>query len=128
MKQLRSGSDITIGDCWGIGHLAPQFDDDKGISVALFNSENLTWLLPPEKCELKILDYNQVIQHNPSLLHTAPVHPKREIFFRNIDDFTLDYLRKFVQPSIRETTYNLTKEALLKTGILQTYRKIRYGI
>ena len=38
-KKKRSG-DISIGDCWNIENVAPDLDDDFGVSVALINSEN----------------------------------------------------------------------------------------
>lgn len=38
-KQLRSGSDITLGDFWGINSLMPEIDDDKGVSVVIVNTE-----------------------------------------------------------------------------------------
>lgn len=37
-KAERSG-DLTLGDFWGIGKKYPQWDDDKGISVVLLNTE-----------------------------------------------------------------------------------------
>lgn len=33
-------SDITLGDCWGIGKTMPDMDDDRGTSVVLIHSEN----------------------------------------------------------------------------------------
>lgn len=32
-KSFKSGSDITIGDFWGIQNVMPEIDDDKGVSV-----------------------------------------------------------------------------------------------
>lgn len=38
-REFRSGSDLTIGDFWGIGDLRPEFDDDRGVSAILVNTE-----------------------------------------------------------------------------------------
>lgn len=38
-KQLKSGSDITLGDFWGIESLMPEIDDDKGVSAIIVNSD-----------------------------------------------------------------------------------------
>lgn len=38
-RELRSGSDITLADCWGIHHVYPDFDDDKGISLCIVKSD-----------------------------------------------------------------------------------------
>lgn len=38
-KSSQSGSDITIGDFWGIENVLPKMDDDKGCSLVLLNNE-----------------------------------------------------------------------------------------
>ena len=37
-KGGRSGSDITLGDYWGIQYIKPNMDDDKGTSIILINT------------------------------------------------------------------------------------------
>lgn len=32
-KKFKSGSDVTIGDFWGVQNVMPEIDDDKGVSV-----------------------------------------------------------------------------------------------
>ena len=36
---LNRPSDITMGDCWGIENSHPEFDDNKGLSLLLINTE-----------------------------------------------------------------------------------------
>lgn len=38
-KAGRSGSDITIGDFWGIERVKPEMDDNKGVSLVLVNTD-----------------------------------------------------------------------------------------
>lgn len=38
-KNLRRFGDITIADCWGITKHYPEFDDNKGVSLVLVNTE-----------------------------------------------------------------------------------------
>ena len=38
-KSGKSGSDITIGDFWGIEHIKPEIDDDKGVSLVMVHNE-----------------------------------------------------------------------------------------
>lgn len=35
----KSGSDLTLGDYWGISHWHPRFDDDKGVGLVLVYSQ-----------------------------------------------------------------------------------------
>lgn len=41
-REFRSGSDITIADCWGLNKIYPDFDDDKGCSLYIVKNENLS--------------------------------------------------------------------------------------
>lgn len=38
-KSLKHPSDITIADYWGVENAAPEFDDNKGVSLVLINSD-----------------------------------------------------------------------------------------
>lgn len=38
-RGLRSGSDLTIGDFWGVENVSPGWEDEKGLSVVLANTE-----------------------------------------------------------------------------------------
>lgn len=38
-RSLNRISDITIADCWGITEHYPEFDDDKGVSLVLINTD-----------------------------------------------------------------------------------------
>lgn len=37
-KSVEHPGDVTIGDYWGIENVAPEFDDDKGVSLVLVNT------------------------------------------------------------------------------------------
>ena len=61
-KSLERQGDITIADAWGIAHVAPEFDDNKGVSLVLCSSEKgQKWLdLGLQDCdfmECDIKDY-----------------------------------------------------------------------
>lgn len=42
----KSGSDITLGDYWGISSLMPDYDDDKGISAISVNTRKVKRCMP----------------------------------------------------------------------------------
>ena len=42
-KTLIRQSDITLADFWGIEHVCPEMDDNKGTSLVLVNSEKESW-------------------------------------------------------------------------------------
>lgn len=39
VKGGKSGSDLTIGDFWGIEKIAPELDDDKGCSLIIAHTD-----------------------------------------------------------------------------------------
>lgn len=81
-KQLKSGSDLTIGDFWGIQHINAELDDNKGISAVLVNSDKGNHLLDTITglmCER--VSYDQITCFNPALIHSAKLSNKRRAFF-----------------------------------------------
>jgi coenzyme F420-reducing hydrogenase beta subunit len=81
-KSLKSGSDITIADYWGIQNVLPEFDDDKGISLVMINTEkgkNFYKLLNKNDCETT---YAEAFVGNSSIEKSEPLSAKRDVFFR----------------------------------------------
>lgn len=79
-KKGKSGSDITIGDFWGIEKIMPDFDDDKGCSlVMLHNEKAIAWFHSVELF-CREATYEQAIAGNPSIEHAA-FRPRLQRFF-----------------------------------------------
>lgn len=79
-KQLKSGSDITLGDFWGIDSLMPEIDDDKGVSAIIINTEkgrkalhSVNNLIPSSWADMCV--------NNPALVKSANVSENKEHFF-----------------------------------------------
>ena len=71
----KSGSDITLGDFWGIQKVYPELNDNKGYSAILIRSEKGQAYYR----DLKIVDtgsnYDCLLPENPSLEH-SPKHTR----------------------------------------------------
>lgn len=65
---LSRPGDITLGDGWGVKHFLPDFDDNKGLSTILINSEKGDLAFDSIKGETNSqeVDINKVMQHNLS--------------------------------------------------------------
>lgn len=82
-KALSSGSDITLGDFWGVAGYYPDMDDNKGVSVAFVNSARGV------ECFGQISDsiesiratYAEGVACNQSIVKSTKVSPKRAKFF-----------------------------------------------
>lgn len=87
-KSLRSQADFTLGDFWGIQHIDPKMDDDKGLTAFLVNTEKGLSFLKDLDIHTKEFDYRNVISGNPSLVKSTKLTEKRHLFFKtfNSDD------------------------------------------
>ena len=82
-KCLKSGSDVTIGDFWGIEKVMPEMDDDKGMSVMMVNRDCNQLKLLDEKMRFYPIGYREVVRYNPSVERPVRIPEKREAFFRD---------------------------------------------
>ena len=85
-KGGRSNSDITIADFWGIDHVVPEMDDDRGTSLVLIHSEKGCSLLHSDIVNCVMATYDDVLHYNPSVARSSPCHPKRSEFFAAFSD------------------------------------------
>lgn len=102
-KTLHRQSNITLADFWGIENILPVMDDNKGISLIFVNSINGQFMLEQIKDKIlyKEVDIKQSIMYNPSAIKSVEYNPKRENFFRDVDQFIFDKLiKKYCSDSI----------------------------
>lgn len=83
-KTGRSMSDLTIGDFWGIQHLDPEFDDDKGVGLVMVHSPKYESLM---NHSLKVEhSYRAAIQGNVCIEHSVQQPVNRNFFFKVVRD------------------------------------------
>lgn len=77
-------SDLTIADFWGIDDCAPQFNDQKGISLAIIGSEKGKALFDACSGSLEILERSmeEAVAKNPNLLRPTAKPEGREAFWQ----------------------------------------------
>lgn len=101
-KKFKSGSDVTIGDFWGVQNVMPEIDDDKGVSALMVNSLKLDVCFRNSKIKKWSTHYNSILRYNPSIEKSVKLSDKRECYFNKIK-------RPF-----SEKVYQLTKISILK--------------
>ncbi len=88
-KGLISGSDITLGDYWGIHLVLPGFDDDKGVGLVILNTEKGKNSYDSTTAESKRTDFQKALKGN-SPLERSPLRPiRRTAFFQDLTTSTL---------------------------------------
>lgn len=100
-NKLSSGSDITLADFWGINEIEPEFDDDKGVSLVIINSEKGKKIFSDLNAnfEYKVADIFKAIQYNKSIINVAFKNNNREKFFAEFGD-------KPIEKNIEDNLYD----------------------
>lgn len=86
-KGVARCSDLTLGDCWGIWETHPEFDDDKGVSLLMIQSEKgrRVWDAVKDAFDHMPLEQEEAVRYNPSTVQSAAAHPRRTEFFDRLD-------------------------------------------
>lgn len=85
-RSFKSGSDITIGDFWGIQRALPDFDDDKGVSLVMINSANGLKVFQGLALEFVETSLEDALKGNPFINVSAQIPAGRSEFFTQIDN------------------------------------------
>lgn len=101
VKSGKSGSDITLADFWGISKVFPDFDDDRGVSALIINTE-IGEKIIPNSFIFREVNLNEIISYNSSYYRSVTKTVKRDQFFslrevpfkQVIDDLTYVSLYK----------------------------------
>jgi coenzyme F420-reducing hydrogenase beta subunit len=97
-KPLKSGSDITLGDYWGIQNVLPELDDNKGISLVMVNTEKGSIMYNRLDKDDKETSYADCLEGNGFIEKSAVISEERGIFFGRWNNEPL-------MPLIRELTH-----------------------
>lgn len=89
-KPLKSVSDLTLGDLWGVDKILPQLDDNKGTSLILVNTEKGKSLLDYLSLTLHSIVLDEAIKYNPSICKNSFLPVSRKYFWKTYDRLGLD--------------------------------------
>ncbi len=103
----RCGSDITLGDFWGVERIHPEAADSLGVSAVICNTEKGIAALNSvlESLETGLSSMKEVVSGNPALIRSAKPYVKRDEFLSEIaNGATIDALmQKWVfEPSLKQ--------------------------
>ena len=100
VRELKSGSDITLGDFWGIGRVLPSMDDDKGVSAVLLNTEKGARYFNELDVEKVLTNYDVIRRYN-NVIWKNPAKPKkRKLMFCGEDGF-IERVNRLAKPSLK---------------------------
>ncbi len=134
-KNRTSGSDITIGDFWGVEKYFP-LKSSEGLSVVICNSDLGNAAIDAIKNRCKIFQktsYEQAVPANGGLKNETHKNERRERFFAEFNSATTSQLAaetiaKFTKLSLRKRVKNFAirqiRKILIATGTLNFVKKI----
>ncbi|GMB01661.1 Coenzyme F420 hydrogenase/dehydrogenase, beta subunit C-terminal domain [Pelosinus sp. IPA-1] len=124
-KTLARQSDITLADFWGIENILPSFDDDKGTSLILVNSNKgkEIFLAAAKQMKYEKIDIDHAIRYNSAAIKSVDYNPKRDKFFRELPEST-----DISQLIGKYTKVSFSRKVYMKVRLLlsQIKRKILY--
>lgn len=77
----KSHSDLGMADFWGVEEVFSEMDDDKGTSIVLVNTPKGKTAMENGKMICKEVEYDTIVQLNPSITRSSVLHRQRSRFF-----------------------------------------------
>ena len=84
-KSGRSGSDVSLGDFWGVKKCHMELDDDKGLSLVLVNTEKGKRLFESlGNVRKDAIEFEEAILMNAGIVGSVKAHRNRTLFFEEL--------------------------------------------
>lgn len=131
-KGLKSPSDITLGDFWGVQNHLPEMDDNKGTSLVCVNTRKGRLLLERilTRCRFVETKYENGAACNPALEHDPKRHAKRAEFFEKLNsgarlhDFVFQITRRPLKVAVRGWIFAKAYAVLRTLGIADPVKRL----
>ena len=118
VRSGRCGSDLTLGDFWGIWNIMPGIDDNKGVSVVLVNTRKGDVLLKEISPSLYEVSYSDVIKYNPCIEQSVVETKWRKVFMQRYlkdeDVYIVSSVIKQIRPNMLVSAISLFKKLLIR--------------
>ena len=95
-------SDITLGDFWGVKNYYPEMYNKEGVSAIIINTDLGSELFRNNKDNLEYKECNidNILSGNPSLKVSSKKPIKRDEFFKELDNTSMNDLTKRYQKRV----------------------------
>lgn len=120
-KTMKRVSDLTIWDCFNINEIDKSFDDDKGTTRVLVQSEKGEKLLENlDDVRLKELDINIATKKVKEMTNSVNYNSKRKEFFENINDDNV--FEKYYPTNFKTKINSFVRKTLAVTGVYSSVK------
>lgn len=122
----KRASDLTLADFWGVEKAFPQFEDKKGVSLALLNTskgEALFQEILPQ-LEAAGTSLECCVKDNPNLKHPSSCTQPIEQFWTEYETNGFNYLvKRYGTPTAKERVKAVLVKGLKKTGLYAVIKR-----
>lgn len=120
-KTMKRVSDLTIWDCFNINEIDKSFDDDKGTTRVLVQSEKGEKLLENlDNARLKELDINIATKKVKEMTNSVNYNSKRKEFFENINADNV--FEKYYPTNFKTKINSFVRKTLAVTGVYSSVK------
>ena len=84
-KSGKSGSDITLGDFWGINQIKPEIDDDRGVSAVVINTDKGSRCFDNLSLKQYEMNYDDLCRFNSALVRSVVCPSQQKKFYECYD-------------------------------------------
>ena len=98
----KSGSDITLGDYWGVNMHHPEFDDDKGVSAVIAYTDKGLSAVARTYSNIMPTELQEIEAKNPSLYRSSELHCNRQRFFSQRSNSFSKRIDHLLRPTLWE--------------------------
>lgn len=115
-KKPITAADITLADYWGVQNIHSDFDDDKGVSLVLVNTELGQNIMEKLSSSMDIIESNldYAIKCNPSIKISSKCNSGRKQFFEELNN-----------RNIEKNIYKYTKMSFVKRAKRKIFNVIK---
>lgn len=122
-------SDITIADCWGFQKIAPEMNDEKGLSSVIVHTVKGKLLFDEiaEQLVLKKTSIDDVKEYNPDYIQNQkPNHLRRDAFWKDYNQLPFKILlKKHLGESKKQKAMLLIKKVAIKIMPARIYKIVK---
>lgn len=128
-KGANRGSDLTLGDFWGIETVCPGALHRSGTSLVLVQSERGRRVFDAVSGSLEIrqTDRGEALGGNPAYFRQAKPHPQRDVFFERLCDAPFDELVDQLLTPTEEERRRQKREQSLPARVLRKLKRFIRG-
>ncbi len=116
VKKAGSAADITIGDFWGVEHVAPEIDNSMGVSLALVHTEKGKEYYKSVSKHMKTIqtDYDSAIAYNSAMDHSVNRPKDRDRFFTDMNHMAWEKLvKKYTTVSLKVRIRKILSKSII---------------